>query len=316
MTRSLTSLPTALGTHFSVAAAAGRGVKQDRLRAADLETPFYGVRMLVGAVADDDEPGPEEIMRRHAHAYAPRMRDVDFLSHSTAAAVHNAPLPFATDPRVHVSTVRPARAPRTRGVIGHSASQAVPVVMVSGMRVSGPAATWAMLGESLDVPWLVAVGDYFCRAWREGYGRPNAGRAPLATPSQLADAVNSCRRVGAVKLREALHFVRCDSWSPRESLTRHLLVTNGLPEPVLNNDFYDENGGHLACIDMAYPEYKVAVEYQGRVHGVQYSRDIERIESLRADGWIVVQVSSELFIEPGELIRRVRNALCARGWQG
>ncbi|WP_167132045.1 hypothetical protein [Paramicrobacterium chengjingii] len=316
MTRSLTPLPTALGTHFSVAAAADRGVKQGRLRAADLETPFYGVRMLARDVSDDDEPGLEEIMRRHAHAYAPRMREVDFLSHCTAAAVHGAPLPFVTDPRVHVSTVRPARAPRTRGVIGHSASPTVPVVVVSGLRVSDPAATWATLGESLDVPWLVAVGDYFCRIWRDGYGRPNAGRQSLATPLQLADAVNSCRRVGAAKLRKALHFVRCDSWSPRESLTRHLLVTNGLPEPVLNNDFFDENGGHLACLDMAYPKYKVAVEYQGRVHGVQYSRDIERIERLRADGWIIVQVSSELFNEPGVLIRRVHDALCARGWRG
>lgn len=316
MTRSLTRLPTELGTHFSVATAAGYGVKQSRLRAADLESPFYGVRMLVGNVTGGNEPGPEELMRRRAHAYAPRMRDVDFLSHGTAAAVHNAPLPWATDARVHVSTVRPARAPRTRGVIGHSAAQSVSVVTVNGLRVSNPAVTWAMLGESLDVPWLVAVGDYFCRVWREGYGRPNAGRAPLATPSQLAEVTNSCRRVGIAKLREALHFVRCDSWSPRESLTRHLLVTNGLPEPVLNNDFYDAHARHLACIDMAYPEYKVAVEYQGRVHGVQYSRDIERIESLRADGWIVVQVSSELFNEPCELIRRVRDALCSRGWRG
>ncbi|TQO23405.1 hypothetical protein [Paramicrobacterium agarici] len=315
MTRSLTPLPASLGTHFSVATAVKRGVTHGRLRAVDLESPFYGVRMLVDD-AVEEEPGPEELIRRQARAYSPRMRDVDFLSHSTAAALHRAPLPLKTDTQIHVSTFRPARAPRTRGVIGHSASTEVPVATVNGVRVSDPAETWAMLGLSLDVPWLVAVGDYFCRVWREGYGRPNAESVPLATPEKLARALNSCRRLGAAKLREALPFVRCDSWSPRESLTRFIMVTNGLPEPVLNSDFYDARGGHLACIDMAYPEYKVAVEYQGRVHGVQYSQDIERIERLRADGWIVVQVSSELFNEPDTLVRRVRSALRSRGWHG
>ncbi|MCW4458916.1 hypothetical protein [Microbacterium sp. MPKO10] len=314
MARSRNRLPTALGTHFSVAAATRRGIPRSRLRADDLSSPFYGVRALVGA--ESDEPGSEETIRRLAHAYAPRARDVDFLSHSTAAALHHAPLPMNTDAMIHVSTFKPARAPRTRGVIGHSASRSVPTVTVDGIRVSDPAATWVMLGESFDVPWLVAVGDYFCRAWREGYGRPHVGRVPLATPSQLADALNSCRRVGAAKLRDALCYVRCDSWSPRESLTRYLLVTHGLPEPVLNTDFYDSHGCHLACIDMAYPEYKVAVEYQGRVHGVQYSQDIERVERLRADGWIVVQVSSELFNEPDTLVHRVRDALRSRGWRG
>ncbi|MGM7698905.1 hypothetical protein [Microbacterium sp. A84] len=41
-----------------------------------------------------------------------------------------------------------------------------------------------MLG-TLPVIDLVALGDYFCRQWRAGYGRPNAGRAPLATRDEL-----------------------------------------------------------------------------------------------------------------------------------
>jgi very-short-patch-repair endonuclease len=54
------------------------------------------------------------------------------------------------------------------------------------------------------------------------------------------------------------------------------------------------SGVHLACIDLAYPKYKVAIEYHGQFHGAQYARDIERIGRLRAAGWIVIQVSSTL----------------------
>lgn len=316
MRRAPTPLPNPLGPHFSVASAAEHGVKRGRLRGADLEAPFYGIRMLQPPAEYSTD---RAAMTRHlAHAYSHRMRAVDVFSNETAAALLDAPLPFSTDMRLHVATIRPANAPRTRGVVGHSvAASGIITAAAEGLSITDPATTWAMLGESLDVPWLVAVGDHLCRVWRaEGYYRPNAGKPPLATLEQLADAAARCRRRGIAKLREALPLVRCDSWSPRESLTRYEIVTGGLPDPVLNRDFYDDYGGHLACLDMAYEEYKVAVEYQGRVHGVQYSRDIERLERLRAAGWIVVQVSSELLKTPHVLVRRVRDALRSRGWRG
>jgi very-short-patch-repair endonuclease len=60
----------------------------------------------------------------------------------------------------------------------------------------------------------------------------------------------------------------------------------------------------------------VAIEYQGQFHGAQYARDIARIERLRAAGWVVIQVSSELlFGNPEQLVRRVRTALSERGWR-
>ena len=116
--------------------------------------------------------------------------------------------------------------------------------------------------------------------------------------------------------RRALSLVREDSWSPRESATRVLLVTSGLPEPELNSDIFDDQGYFLGCLDMVFPQYKVAVEYQGRQHASTYSSDIERIEALRAAGWDVIQVTSTLLSRPTVLVKRVATALQRRGWGG
>ncbi|WP_091184480.1 DUF559 domain-containing protein [Paramicrobacterium humi] len=94
-------------------------------------------------------------------------------------------------------------------------------------------------------------------------------------------------------------------------------MTAELPEPVLNYDVTDNAGRFLACIDLAYPDAKIAIEYMGQHHGKQYARDVERVERLRAAGWIVIQVSSTLlFTTPNELVARVRTALLSRGWKG
>ncbi|MET0844279.1 MAG: hypothetical protein ABWY23_10525 [Mycetocola sp.] len=214
---------------------------------------------------------------------------------------------------VHVTNAEP----RAVGVLGHRLSPAlVTVVSRGGIRVASPASTWAMLGH-LHTFDLVAIGDYLTREWRrEGYFRANQGMPPLTTRAQLAAALAAGRRTGGVRLRAALALIREDSWSRPESLTRCHLVVGGLPEPVLNRDFFDEHGVHLGCLDLSYPAYKVAVEYQGELHGARYVKDIERLERLRAHGWIVIQVTSELLDNPVELVRRVRAALLGRGWRG
>lgn len=185
---------------------------------------------------------------------------------------------------------------------------------IAGLRVASAASVWASLGL-LPVETLVIIGDYFCRVWREGFLRPDVGREPLTTRAKLAAALGAGRRVGAAKLREALDLIREDAWSPMESLCRLILVTAGLPEPVLNTDVYGRDGGFLACVDLAYPRYRIAIEYQGQLHGALYAKDIERLEALRREGWIVIQVSSTLIGRREVLVARVREALESRGWR-
>ncbi|WP_156761526.1 DUF559 domain-containing protein [Microbacterium karelineae] len=247
------------------------------------------------------------------------MRDDEFYAYETAVHLLDAPLPPGLGREVRpleVGVFGNLPLPRGAGVHGRRLhAEMVNVVHVDGLRVASPASTWAMLG-SWDLIDLVALGDGFCRVWREGVGRPHAGRPPLATKEQLFAALSAGRRRGAATLREAFGEIRLDSWSARESACRVRLVRAGLPEPELNIDLFDPRGEHLGCVDLVYRQWKVAIEYQGAQHHATYAKDVERIERLRAEGWIVIQVTAALHADPAALIRRVAGALRSRGWRG
>jgi very-short-patch-repair endonuclease len=69
---------------------------------------------------------------------------------------------------------------------------------------------------------------------------------------------------------------------------------------------------------MGWPEYKVGVEYDGEQHWTNpddYAKDIERLEFLAAQGWIIVRVSStQLGFNPAHVVERARRALVSRGY--
>ena len=315
-------LPESLGRAFHVKDAAAAGVSAGRLRRSDLDRPFHGTRAVraVGEEAADEGAHVRQQRERRARIreYAPRLRDGQFLCRESAAALWRAPLPLAVEEGlaihggllpVHVGVFGTAPLVRTSGVIGHRARvETTSVRTVEGIPVASPASTWASLGN-LPLEDLVALGDFFCRVWREGPGRPDPGRPPLTTVDQLRLTITSGRRVGIVRLREAVEIVRTDSWSPRESALRCLIVLAGLPEPTLNHDVYDARGRFLGCVDLAYPERKIAIEYHGILHHSRYARDVERIAALRAAGWTVIEVTAVLFADDVELLRRIRHAL-------
>lgn len=306
--------------------AASIGVSRGRLRRSDLETPFRGVR---DSEATPDLDGLDLFERQaaqrrlRARQYAPRLRRDQFFSHESAVALLGGPLPLIrregrpvdgmTLP-VHVCTIGPGTLVRARGVASHRAHPAAAtfdgIDGIDSARISRPETAWAQLG-SWDLLDLVALGDYFCRAWRTGHGRPDFGRRPMASIDDLRATITTGRRVGIQRLRQAVDLVREDSWSPRESKLRCHLVLAGLPEPQLNHDVYDDDGRFLACVDLAYPERKVAIEYQSMLHHSRYAADVERIAALRAAGWNVIEVSAELFSRPAELVARVQRALVA-----
>jgi hypothetical protein len=166
-------------------------------------------------LSTDGRPSSDPFLQRQqdvltlARCYAARMRDTEFFSHETAALIWAAPLPLSGDRKIHVAIHGSGAVPRARGVVGHrTRPEVTTVVEVGGLRVTSPASTWAMLGH-LEVFDLVAVGDYFVRAWRaEGYFRVNPGMQSLTTPERLAAAVDAGRRPGAARLREALGLIR------------------------------------------------------------------------------------------------------------
>jgi hypothetical protein len=312
-------LPRELGTIFSSAAAIEHGVTSGRLRTGDLARPFRGTRIAPAA----EDPGADRFERYRAReltlirALASRLAEPQFVSHRSAALVWGAPLPYRRDPDLHLSALSPARAPRVRGVTGHTVEpDRCRVVVHDGIPVSSAASTWIMLGAlRLSTLELVAAGDYFARQYRSGYGRPDTERPPIATLDELRAVLDLGGWAGAPTLRKACALIREGSWSPQESFVRVHLVWAGLPEPELNLDVFESDGDFIACLDMAYTRYKVGVEYHGMQHGHQYAKDVERMARLRAAGWDIVEVTRALMDRPHVVTHRVETALRRRGWQ-
>ncbi|WP_449277874.1 hypothetical protein [Leucobacter sp. GX24907] len=326
MPRSSQPLPQRLGTTFSVAEARASGVSQGRLRNRNLEKPFHGVR----AKHSSSTPGTShsgDCFARAKHlelelidALSKRLVPGQFFSHRSAAFLWQIPQPHLCTPELHLSTLRPQSAPRIRAgtvpVFGHALNASrTQVTVVHGFPVTDPASTFAMLGN-LCLTDLVAAGDALVRKYRGGHGRRHVGRAPVATVEELKQAVSLGQWKGMTRLREALSLIREDSWSPKESSTRVILVTAGLPDPELNVDIYDREGFFIACADMVFKKYRVITEYHGLMHESSYAQDIERVEALRNAGWEVIQVTRALERYPTRLVARVAAALRRGGWAG
>ena len=122
---------------------------------------------------------------------------------------------------------------------------------------------------------------------------------------------------GLRNLRKTLEFVSRGAESPYESLTRLTLMRAGFPRPDTQIRVVGADELVFARLDMGWPEYKVAVEFDGAQHwtdSCQRDWDIERQTMLEALGWIVIRVSSGLLYNRREaFIDRTRTALLSRG---
>ncbi len=234
-------------------------------------------------------------------AYLPRITGGQFFSHTTAATLWGMPLPFTPRGPIHVSAQPPAREPRTRNVLGHRLRMPEDgLTLVDGYPVPTRAETWGQLGDMLRADDLVAAGD-----WIVGRGDPIA---------DLVEVAERARRRGAIALREAVELVRVGAESPKETEVRLILVRAGLPEPELNWTLRSDTGAFVARLDMAYPQQRVAVEYDGRQHaeGAQFVRDADRWRAIGDEGWTLIRVLSHHLVTPTRhIVEPVRRALGA-----
>jgi very-short-patch-repair endonuclease len=121
---------------------------------------------------------------------------------------------------------------------------------------------------------------------------------------------------GVRRLRATLRLIDGGAESPRESRLRLLLIRARLPPPETQIEFFDEFGVARIRVDMGWPKWRVAVEYDGVQHWsdrYQRSWDIDRLAMLEASGWAVVRVSAELLSRPAVVVDRVRAKLRAAG---
>lgn len=274
------------------------GVSPRRLRARDLVTPFHRVR--------SPATSSTETVEERCLAYLPRLTAGQFFCGSTAAALYGVPLPLWTARgALHVGAIPPDREPRTAGVIGHRLRVSWGDLSLRGsFPVPAVAETWAQLGSELRLDDLIVAADHILHH-------------RLAELDELKDAVDRLRRRGAVDLRDALVEARAGSESPKETRTRLVLVRGQLPEPELNWVLRDGSGRFLARLDMAFPQYRVAVEYDGRHHAdhAQFAKDADRWAAIEARGWILIRVLAHHLANPErDVVARTRRALHSRGW--
>ncbi|MFG2083003.1 hypothetical protein [Micromonospora sp. AMSO1212t] len=141
-------------------------------------------------------------------------------------------------------------------------------------------------------------------------------RAGSVSRSALASeaARNACRPGGR---RAAWVFGLTDGLarSPAESHLRVRLVFAGLPRPVARHPVR-VSAGRILHPDLAWPEFRVAVEYDDRPHSDGAHSDRRRLDQLVEAGWLVSHVTGRRLRKefPG-MVREIRAALVARGWQ-
>jgi len=173
-----------------------------------------------------------------------------------------------------------------------------------GVLATSPGQTFLDMSRSLEFVDLLVFGDSLVR---------NAPCRPAYLRNFVAD--KSCH--GAAQAREVAAIVRSRVRSPNESRLRLLMVSGGLPEPEVNYLVDDEPTFRSREIDLAFPEWKVAVEFDGRHHIErvgQWNKDILRREDLEAMGWrFVIITSSSMYAEPLRVLIRITDKIVSAG---
>jgi very-short-patch-repair endonuclease len=127
-----------------------------------------------------------------------------------------------------------------------------------------------------------------------------------------AEAVEAEGR-GCRQARTAAGLADGLAGSPQETRLRLLLHRSQLPRPVAQYTVRDDSGAFVARVDFAWPERRLAVEYDGAWHGEpgQFTADRRRLNRLMAAGWRVLFVTAEDLRRPHLLVARIAAALTA-----
>ena len=167
-----------------------------------------------------------------------------------------------------------------------------------GVPVTSPEATAVRLAGLLPLDAAVVAVDRMV----------DAGHADLTRVRALAAAA---RGRGSARARAACALADGLAQSPPETRVRLLLHRSGLPAPTAQYRVLDDRGRFVARVDFAWPERKVALEYDGLWHAErgQFARDRQRLNALREAGWSVVFVTAADLRDPAALLARIVRAL-------
>jgi hypothetical protein len=283
--------PELLSGPFTPRRARELGISSDVLRGRRFDSPYHGVRVPTG-LGDG-----LEVRCRALAQLVPQ----GAFSHATSARLRGLPLPAHLGDLVDLSVPTGVRAPRSRGVRGHTGLREADVQLLrSGLRVVRMDVTWGDLASGLGVDDLVVLGDALLRR----------GHSDVAALARMA--AGERHRRGTRVMQSALPLLEPATDSPMETRLRLLIVRAGLPRPLANRDVI-EDGGWIARPDLSYPQWRIAIEYEGDHHHTdreQWRRDKTRRRLLEDFGWLVIEVIADDVLRTPEItVARIRRTI-------
>lgn len=135
--------------------------------------------------------------------------------------------------------------------------------------------------------------------------------AGVLTSAELVARVVANRGIWGVSRVRALSEVADGrSESPPESQMRLAILSAGLPPPVPQLTIRLDSG-YVVRVDFGWPQYRVALEYDGAYHAdrVQMQRDRRRLNDLVQQGWTVLHATASDLYDPTLLLQSLRAAL-------
>ncbi|HYZ66406.1 MAG TPA: hypothetical protein VE666_01135 [Mycobacterium sp.] len=198
----------------------------------------------------------------------------------TAAALHG----FDTEEPAELHVLSPAgsRLRSTDGLAVHRRNGA-PLVRVGDRLATSPAWTAVEVARSLRRPRALATLDAALRS----------GTCQRVELSRVA--AQQAGRRGIVAVRDLIPLADALAESPMESEARLAMIDGGLPRPALQYEIRDGNG-ELRRVDFAWPDERVAVEYDGEDwhSGAEaMRRDRRRQAALQDVRWTVIPIVFE-----------------------
>lgn len=301
------ALPARLGETFHVRQAAAAGISRARADARDLHRPFHGVRAVARPTSFDE----------HVALYRPRLRSGQRFVGITAARLWGLPVPLPWSPAELLELAVPSTQgpPQTQGVHGRRLAQGRSTTWkLRGLPAVSPEAACFSMAALLSADDAVVMLDALVTTSLNYPGL--APRRPLSTVEQITEQLSVWGRFpGSARIRAALPLARLGVESPKETQTRLAIRAAELPEPVVQYEV--RVGGILiARNDLAYPELRIAIEYEGdghRTDRTQWRRDIRRQRELEDLGWIVIRLTEhDLHDGLASFLTRIRRAIATR----
>ena len=287
-----------LDVAFTRAEALAAGVTVEQLRGRSIDVVFRGVYCLAGRSA-------EQVVRAVAAVKA--AGPAALLCQTTALSLLGVALPSDELREIVHVWVPSGAGPRVPGVLVHRDKLRLPRRQLPhGLLAVNPAECWLQAASALPVRDLVVLADGLMRR-----------QDPILFLDDLEAVLNGAAgRRGVRAARASLRLARPGTDSPMETLLRLALVDDGLPCPDVNLPVRLPGRGGGYSLDMAYPDVKVGVEYDGAHHGElpkQIRHDQTRRRRFEDAGWRVITATAADIPDSRSFVASVRHELTVRG---